>query len=144
MNEFIEKLIGRLSEEIKKINDEPWLDCEERIKKQCIYCNTIKIINELAEEYKSIMNYNTLLNDIKNQLKQFIADSNNIDYNRALVEAMEVIDKKAEEHNGGCCDWKKYENDIIFPYKTSCGNSDLYDDSYKFCPYCGKEIKVVE
>ena len=37
MKEFIEKLIGRLSEEIKKINDEPWLDCEERIKKQCIY-----------------------------------------------------------------------------------------------------------
>ena len=51
MKEFIEKLIGRLSEEIKKINDEPWLDCEERIKKQCIYCNTIKIINELAEEH---------------------------------------------------------------------------------------------
>ena len=53
MNEFIEKLIVRLEEEIKKINDDPWLDCEERIKKQCIYCNTIKIINELAEEYKN-------------------------------------------------------------------------------------------
>ena len=51
MNEFIEKLIGKLSEEIKKINDEPCLDCEERIKKQCIYCNTIKIVNELAEEH---------------------------------------------------------------------------------------------
>lgn len=51
MEEFIKKLIGRLSEEIKKINDEPWLDCEERIKKQCIYCNTIKIVNQLAEEY---------------------------------------------------------------------------------------------
>lgn len=97
MNEFIENLIGRLEEEIKKINDEPWIDCEERIKKQCIYCKTIKIVNELAEKY-----------------------------------------------NGVCCEWKKYENDIIFPYKTSCGTSDLYDDSYKYCPYCGKKIKVVE
>lgn len=52
MKEFIEKLNGKLEEEIKKINDEPWLDCEERIKKQCIYCKTIKIVNELAEECK--------------------------------------------------------------------------------------------
>ena len=55
-----------------------------------------------------------------------------------------IVKELAKEYNGGCCEWKKYENDIIFPYKTSCGNSDLYDDSYKFCPYCGKEIKVVE
>jgi hypothetical protein len=49
------------------------------------------------------------LNDIKSQLKQFIADSNNIDYNRALVEAIEVIDKKAEEYNGG---WIPCENEL--------------------------------
>lgn len=60
-----------------------------------------EIVNQLAEECKPIINYNTLLNDIKSQLKQFIADSNNIDYNRALVEAIEVIDEKTEEHNGG-------------------------------------------
>lgn len=60
-----------------------------------------EIVNQLTEECNLIMNYNTLLNDIKIQLKAFIADSNNIDYNRALVEAIEVIDKKAEEHNGG-------------------------------------------
>lgn len=41
------------------------------------------------------------------------------------------------------CEWKKYELDSLFPYKTSCGKSDLYDDEYKHCPYCGKIIKLV-
>ena len=24
------------------------------------------------------------------------------------------------------------------------GNEDLYDNSYKYCPYCGKKIRMVE
>lgn len=102
MNEFIEKLIGRL-EEYRRL-------CKNtNIPSDMVVESCINIVNELAEEYKSIMNYNTLLNDIKSQLKSFIADSNNIDYNRALVEAIEVIDKKAEEHNGG---WIPCENEL--------------------------------
>ena len=99
MNEFIEKLKARLEDEMKgHLN----LYCDGLIK-------AMSVAKELAEECKPIINYNTLLNDIKSQLKQFIADSNNIDYNRALVEAIEVIDKKAEEHNG---DWIPCENEL--------------------------------
>ena len=43
-----------------------------------------------------------------------------------------------------CCEWKKYESDIIFPYKTSCGHSEVFFDTFKFCPYCGKPIKISE
>lgn len=98
MNEFIEKLIDRL-EELK--SNEGFGGTIQKMYADAKIDDAIEIINELAEEQKAIMNYNTLLNDIKSQLKQFIADSNNIDYNRALVEAIEVIDKKTEEHKGG-------------------------------------------
>ena len=103
MNEFIEKLIGRF-EELGWVFADYYPDGTEihKVRKKSVaYDDVISIVNELAEECKPIINYNTLLNDIKSQLKQFIADSNNIDYNRALVEAIEVIDKKAEEHQGG-------------------------------------------
>ena len=42
------------------------------------------------------------------------------------------------------CKWKMTDTKKLMPYETSCGNDDLYDNSYKYCPYCGKKIKVVE
>lgn len=42
------------------------------------------------------------------------------------------------------CEWKLTKPRTFMPYKTSCGNDDLYDSHYKYCPYCSKKIKVVE
>ena len=42
------------------------------------------------------------------------------------------------------CEWKLTDTKKVMPYKTSCGNEDLYDNSYNYCPYCGKKLKVVE
>ena len=41
------------------------------------------------------------------------------------------------------CEWKITNTKKLMPYEASCGNEDLYDNSYKYCPYCGKKIKVV-
>lgn len=41
------------------------------------------------------------------------------------------------------CEWKMTDTKKLMPYETSCGNEDLYDNSYKYCPYCSKKIKVV-
>ena len=58
-----------------------------------------------------------------------------------LGDAIEVV------KNGGVsddvCEWKLTDTRKVMPYKTSCGNEDLYDNSYKHCPYCGKKIKIV-
>lgn len=51
MKEFIDKLIGRLEEEIDIIKDEVYRDYEERIIEECAIENVIDIVNELAEEY---------------------------------------------------------------------------------------------
>ena len=42
------------------------------------------------------------------------------------------------------CEWKQTDTRKVMPYKTSCGNEDLYDNSYKYCPYCGKKILCKE
>ena len=41
------------------------------------------------------------------------------------------------------CEWKMTDTKKLMPYKTSCGNEDLYDNSWKYCPYCGKKINVM-
>ena len=41
------------------------------------------------------------------------------------------------------CEWKLTDTKKLMPYKTSCGNEDLYDNSYKYCPYCSKKIRLV-
>ena len=42
------------------------------------------------------------------------------------------------------CEWKLTDTKKLMSYKTSCGNDDLYDNSYKYCPYCGKKILCKE
>ena len=59
-----------------------------------------------------------------------------------------VLEKEMEIVKHGCasddvCEWKLTDTRKVMPYKTSCGNDDLYDNSYKYCPYCGKKIKIV-
>ena len=39
------------------------------------------------------------------------------------------------------CEWTLTDTRKVMPYKTSCGNEDLYDNSWKYCPHCSKKIK---
>jgi hypothetical protein len=64
-------------------------------------------------------------------------------YMRGRQDERERFARCQEEKYDGFCEWKHYELDLLLPYGTSCGQSDLYDDCYKYCPYCGKKIKIV-
>ena len=66
-----------------------------------------------------------------------------------MYEVADLVDDLIEIVKHVCvdddvCEWKMTDTKKLMPYKTSCGNEDLYDNSYKYCPYCGKKIKVVE
>ena len=61
----------------------------------------------------------------------------------ATNNAIEIVKQGCVETDD-VCEWKLTDIKKLLPYKTSCGNEDLYDNSYKYCPYCGKKIKVVE
>lgn len=64
--------------------------------------------------------------------------------NLAITHCIEEINEAEAKWEAECCEWKKYEYDILFPYKTSCGHSEVFFDTFKYCPYCGKPIKISE
>lgn len=82
--------------------------------------DVIKLINCFAFSL-----YKEQDNKIKKVLKEYIEKMPTAYSVDDVVEKLEEIRK-------------------VMPYKASCGNEDLYDNSYKYCPYCGKKIKVVE
>lgn len=64
-------------------------------------------------------------------------DIGNVEELKSLKE--EVIKKTEDDF----CEWKT-DSWGLFPIKTSCKNSLDVNYGYKFCPYCGKKIKVIE
>ena len=62
-------------------------------------------------------------------------------------EVMRIVNQLAEEYNNDFCEWKKTDKSKYSPYHHALkhGNITLeFHDDFKFCPYCGKKIKVVE
>lgn len=59
----------------------------------------------------------------------------------------EIVKELAEEYNGGC--ERELADSKMKLYYTECGNAHIFaygnptENDYKFCPYCGKKIKVV-
>lgn len=51
-----------------------------------------------------------------------------------------IVNQLAEEYNNDFCEW--YNGKSLYLYRTSCGAQDSYDDSYRYCPYCGKKVIV--
>lgn len=95
-----------------------------------------KVVDELEEwsfEAKILVPNNNELGEYEEEVQRKIICTQN---------AIEIVKQ------GGMadyvCEWKMTDTKKLMPYKASCGNEDLYDNSYKYCPYCGKKIKVVE
>lgn len=154
MQDFIEKLINRL-EELGWLIDTPLEEIIDELTEEYIKDTnvTINILNELKKFLKKKFDYYTEQAEIdlevecnNSEIASYFRNRKELYLDRANIygEVMREIDRLVEEYNNDFCEWRKYENEILFPYKTSCGTSDLYDDSYKYCPYCGKNIKVVE
>lgn len=107
----------------------------DRIKSQPTAYSVDKVVKELEE--------------LKMRYFLTIANTGDEKSDFAYENVGNVLDKAIEIVKQGCvsddvCEWKMTDTKKLMPYKTSCGNEDLYDNSYKYCPYCGKKIKVVE
>lgn len=60
-------------------------------------------------------------------------------------EAIEIV--KQGGVSDDVCEWKDYKDGIEHSYHIGCCEeafSQCYETDFKFCPYCGKKIKVVE
>ena len=92
-----------------------------------------KIVAELNElDVKSITRYKD----------GNFGDFDGVEYYIKKRDAIEIV--KQGGVSDDVCEWKMTDTKKMMPYKTSCGNEDLYDNSYKYCPYCGKKILCKE
>ena len=59
-----------------------------------------------------------------------------------FMDKDDIILRKYEENKtDDVCEWRE---EGLFLY-TSCGDRvNAYSDDFKYCPYCSKQIKVVE
>ena len=70
-------------------------------------------------------------------------------YNTMMMyEVADLVDDLIEiVKNGGVdddvCEWRLIKG-YKFLHKTSCGNTFDMENNFKYCPFCGKKIKVVE
>ena len=108
-------------------------------------------VNKVVEELKiikedALAEYNMGEYNLDNNIGNSIAENYRKDMNEgkcfAYDEAIEIV--KQGGVSDDVCEWKMTDTKKLMPYETSCGNEDLYDNSYKYCPYCGKKILCKE
>ena len=107
------------------------------------------LIQDAIQSYKKMV-----IDTIKNQPTAYDPDEvveelENASWEETDISTVIYIDDAIEiVKQGGVsddvCEWKMTDTKKLMPYKTSCGNEDLYDNSYKYCPYCGKKILCKE
>lgn len=116
------KTIGELKEAINNIDDDFTID--------------VRIVRELSEEKLKGSRY-----------------PYPYEYSKANIEIGDIgySDKdvfiNVEEISDDVCEWKDYKDGIEHSYHIGCCEeafSQCYETDFKFCPYCGKKIKVVE
>ena len=93
-----------------------------------------KVVEELGqkkEEVQRMRNTCVALSDLE------VCDIENVTYERAI----EIV--KQGGVSSDVCECRLL-NGYKFLHKTSCDNVFDMEGDFKFCPYCGKKIKVVK
>ena len=93
-------------------------------------------VDKVVEELEKLQTYNmglaTLMSDLQRNgvYRHYICREDAIE----IVKQCNISDD--------ACEWKR-DNTFIGMYKT-CSDYVTYHKSFKYCPYCGKKIKVVK
>lgn len=65
-----------------------------------------------------------------------------------IADVENIINEAEAKWKEDCCEWFKYDYRTLAPRHHDVGNPywriPENMDKLKFCPYCGKEIKIVE
>ena len=141
------ELIEKLWQKHKEIDDKCYCYTNADESKEII-CGIVSMIDEQPTAY-SVENVVTELKERKalhERLVDYETKNGTVTEKYQHIKAIDVLDDAIEiVKQGGLsddvCEWKLTDTKKLMPYKTSCGNEDLYDNSYKYCPYCGKKIR---
>ena len=118
----------------KDQNDEVRKTFNKYIEKMPTAYDIDKVVAELEqkkEEVQRMRNTCVALSDLE------VCDIENVTYERAI----EII--KQGGVSSDVCECRLL-NGYKFLHKTSCDNVFDMERDFKFCPYCGKKIKVME
>ena len=106
----------------------------------------LKIIKEDALAEYNMGEYN-LDNNIGNSISENYRKDMNEGKCFAYDEAIEIVKQGGDANN--VCKWRLCDEELNV-YDIRCRNPHILfkgtpkENNYKFCPYCGKKIKVVE
>ena len=121
------------------------------------YCNYEGDCTGDIDDCKECMNYICEFRDIQKQptaydvdkvvekLEEKIADMNFCEYRDAFIDVIEIV--KQGGASDDVCEWK-YNNSEYY-WESSCEHLHIFmsdgpgENEYKYCPYCGKKIKIV-
>ena len=127
----------RREDVIKCLQENGWLDdtnIDELIETIPIAYDIDKVVNEL-EEVK--MRYFLTIANTGDEKSDFAYEN----VGNALDKAIEIV--KQGVVSDDVCECRLLKGYKVL-YKTSCCNVFEMENGFKFCPYCGKKIKVVE
>ena len=104
----------------------------------------LRIINEQPNAY-SVDDVISQLGDYGNEEIEYYQGTPYENCIRECVsKAIEIV--KQGGVSDDACEWKTNDNQHMFAmWETECGTQTMIQKlpSYKYCPYCGKNIKVV-
>ena len=127
----------RREDVIKCLQENEWLNdtnIDELIETIPIAYDIDKVVKELGqkkEEVQRMRNTCVALSDLE------VCDIENVIYERVI----EIV--KQDNVSDDVCECRLL-NGYKFLHKTSCDNVFDMENGFKYCPYCGKKIKVVE
>lgn len=145
--QIIEKIIERLEEyRASSEDDYHGLGCEDDFGAMNAYGHAIEIVNQVAEEYGDSQTQDSkkIYDYIKRQINPYGKPFDGTVYAFGL-QIMNYIERmRTEEHEEEVCEWRE---DMTLS-RSAIGHgkfeSLMYVCKWKYCPYCGKRIKVVE
>ena len=145
MKEFIEKLIEKFEREAFAVQLKQGIknpSTHDMFLETFTVRQIEEIINQLAEEYKQPFNDHDLM--IVESLPSLYPIK---EFEEKAIQR--VIRCAKKEYNNDVCEWEiNSDESIDKEYKPLCSEDGFIyvtgHFDYKFCPYCGKKIKVVE
>ena len=102
---------------------------------------------KLLDEQPTTYDVDKVVNQLKTDFSVKLYGSGNSDnYLIPVKKAIEIVKNGGVSDN--VCEWKY--NDSEYYFESSCKHLHIFmsdgpeENEYRFCPYCGKKIKVVE
>lgn len=104
------------------------------------YGSAIEIVNQVAEEYKTELP-SVVFDKIINFINSEIEKTDSFAEHDTQINILNYVQQMQEEYKQEVCEWKK--DKIMSGMYVTCSGYVTYLKDFKYCPYCGKKIKVI-